>query len=103
MRAIRTAGALKNITEELKNETSFISEESGSESGCGDGGRPGHRAIAARNPVAARLELSEESGYDIRRRGHRFEARRGDHREQVPNPRVCGRRNRARTASAGRR
>ena len=63
---------------------------------------PAIRAIAAGHPVAPGLELSEEPRHDLRHGRVDRQARRGDHRRQIPDPRVCGRRNRAGPAGARR-
>ena len=59
------------------------------------GSAPVLRARIARSQMAARVELSEEPGHDLRRRRDDQQARRGGDRRQVPDPGVRRRRNRA--------
>src|SRR5260221_513106 len=76
----------------------------------GGGRGPRHRRAGAgaadlgtpQPPVAPRGQLAEEPGHSVRRRGARGQARRRDHRRQIPDPRLCSGRDRAGAAGARR-
>ena len=60
----------------------------------------GHRAVVARGEMAPDGELAEVARYAVWKSRVSRQARRRAHRQQVPDPGVCGRRNRAWSAGA---